>query len=58
MGKYVPGVRIPILDEAKTKPPDAYLILAWNFLKEFLAKEGLHHGRRRVHRADSPAAGD
>jgi hypothetical protein len=39
LGKYIPGVRIPIVDEAKTTPPDAYLLLAWNFLREFLQKQ-------------------
>ncbi|MDW8309118.1 MAG: class I SAM-dependent methyltransferase [Verrucomicrobiales bacterium] len=39
IGKYIPGCRLPILDEAKTPPPDAYLLLAWNFLKEFLPKK-------------------
>ena len=39
VGKYVPGIRLPILDEKTTEPPDAYLILAWNFLKEFLPKK-------------------
>ena len=39
VGKYVPGCRLPILDETKTAPPDAYLLLAWNFLKEFLPKK-------------------
>lgn len=39
VGKYIPGVRIPILDELKTPPPDAYLLLAWNFLSEFLPKK-------------------
>jgi 2-polyprenyl-3-methyl-5-hydroxy-6-metoxy-1,4-benzoquinol methylase len=39
IGKYIPGVRLPILDEKETDLPDAYLILAWNFLKEFLPKK-------------------
>jgi 2-polyprenyl-3-methyl-5-hydroxy-6-metoxy-1,4-benzoquinol methylase len=39
VGKYVPGVRMPIVDETKTKVPDAYLLLAWNFLKEFLSRK-------------------
>jgi hypothetical protein len=39
IGKYIPGVRIPIVDERTTAPPDAYLVLAWNFLKEFLLKK-------------------
>jgi len=39
VGKYIPGARIPIVDEAATDSPDAYLLLAWNFLKEFLPKK-------------------
>jgi 2-polyprenyl-3-methyl-5-hydroxy-6-metoxy-1,4-benzoquinol methylase len=39
IGKYIPGVRMPIFDEKETDLPDAYLILAWNFLKEFLPKK-------------------
>jgi hypothetical protein len=39
VGKYVPGIRIPIVDEKTADVPDAYLILAWNFLKEFLPKK-------------------
>jgi 2-polyprenyl-3-methyl-5-hydroxy-6-metoxy-1,4-benzoquinol methylase len=39
VGKYIPGARLPILDEKTTDVPDAYLILAWNFLKEFLPKK-------------------
>lgn len=39
MGLLIPGARIPIVDEAKTPPPDAYLVLAWNFLGEFLRKK-------------------
>ncbi len=35
----IPGVRIPIKDEASLTPPDVYLVLAWNFLDEFLEKE-------------------
>ncbi|MEM7243360.1 MAG: class I SAM-dependent methyltransferase [Pseudomonadota bacterium] len=38
-GLAIPGVRIPIEDEATLTPPDAYLMLAWNFLDEFLVKE-------------------
>jgi SAM-dependent methyltransferase len=40
-GKFVPGVRVPVVSPqlAKTKPPDYYLLLAWNFREEILAKE-------------------
>jgi hypothetical protein len=39
IGKIMPGVRLPIKDEASVKEPDAYLILPWNFLPEFLRKK-------------------
>lgn len=39
LGKYIPGIRLPIVDEQTADIPDAYLILAWNFLKEFLPKK-------------------
>ena len=39
IGKYIPGCRIPILNEKITEAPDAYLLLAWNFLDEFLRKK-------------------
>jgi len=38
IGKYIPGARIPILDEESTPAPDAYLMLPWNFLDEFLVR--------------------
>lgn len=38
-GYMMPGARIPIVDEAKAERPDAYLMLAWNFIDEFLEKE-------------------
>jgi 2-polyprenyl-3-methyl-5-hydroxy-6-metoxy-1,4-benzoquinol methylase len=38
VGKAIPGCRIPIVGE-DVAPPDAYLMLAWNFLDEFLARE-------------------
>ena len=38
VGLDIPGVRIPI--EAEEGPrPDAYLVLAWNFIGEFIGKE-------------------
>ncbi len=39
VGSYIPGTGIPILDEKEVYPPDAYLILPWNFLPEFLIKK-------------------
>jgi SAM-dependent methyltransferase len=38
VGHLMPGSRIPIVDEQE-EAPDAYLVLAWNFLDEFVAKE-------------------
>ncbi|TCR70030.1 methyltransferase family protein [Bosea sp. BK604] len=38
VGYMMPGSRIPIIAEGE-KRPDAYLVLAWNFLSEFIAKE-------------------
>jgi hypothetical protein len=40
-GLYTPGMHIPIRSEAiaQRHPPDYYLLLAWNCLDEFLAKE-------------------
>ena len=37
-GKAIPGCRIPIIREGDERP-DAYLVTAWNFLDEFIAKE-------------------
>jgi SAM-dependent methyltransferase len=43
VGLDMPGTRIPIEDEAKDEPrPDAYLVLAWNFIDEFVAKEAAY----------------
>jgi 2-polyprenyl-3-methyl-5-hydroxy-6-metoxy-1,4-benzoquinol methylase len=38
VGMMIPGCRIPIVGE-DVAPPDAYLMLAWNFLDEFLERE-------------------
>jgi SAM-dependent methyltransferase len=38
VGFAMPGSRIPIVEEGADRP-DAYLVLAWNFLPEFLEKE-------------------
>jgi SAM-dependent methyltransferase len=36
VGLAIPGVRIPIAAEEAGEVPDAYLVLAWNFIGEFL----------------------
>jgi 2-polyprenyl-3-methyl-5-hydroxy-6-metoxy-1,4-benzoquinol methylase len=38
VGHAIPGMRIPIIAEGHGAP-DVYLVLAWNFLAEFLGKE-------------------
>jgi SAM-dependent methyltransferase len=38
IGYLMPGSRIPIIDERDVRP-DAYLLLAWNFYEEIIAKE-------------------
>lgn len=38
VGKAIPGCRIPIVGEDEPLP-DAFLMLAWNFLDEFLVRE-------------------
>ena len=37
-GTYIPGTKIPVLDEAKAEKPDVYLLLAWNFAEEILPR--------------------
>ncbi|MEI7714279.1 MAG: methyltransferase C-terminal domain-containing protein, partial [Rhodospirillales bacterium] len=36
VGLAIPGVRIPIAEERAEDVPNAYLVLAWNFIDEFL----------------------
>lgn len=36
VGLSIPGMRIPITEERADQKPDAYLVLAWNFIDEFL----------------------
>lgn len=39
IGRVVPGVRIPVVDEAALPaPPDYYLVLAWNFIDYLVEK--------------------
>lgn len=46
-GLYTPGMHIPVIpeQEAAANPPDYYLMLAWNFLEELLAKEKDYRAR-------------
>ena len=38
-GKYLPGVKIPIVNNNKKIPPNSYLlVLAWNFYNEIKKK--------------------
>ena len=41
VGRYTPGMHIPVVseDQARRTPAAYYLVLPWNFLEEFLAKE-------------------
>jgi hypothetical protein len=39
VGRYIPGARIPIVEEGSVPEPDAYLVLPWNFLDEFLERK-------------------
>lgn len=36
VGLAIPGARIPIVEEHADEKPDVYLVLAWNFIDEFL----------------------
>ncbi|MDQ3936455.1 MAG: class I SAM-dependent methyltransferase [Actinomycetota bacterium] len=38
VGRTIPGCRIPIVEEGSIDEPDAYLMLPWNFLDEFVAR--------------------
>lgn len=41
IGRHSPGMRIPVvhIEESKKNPPDAYLLLAWNYHKAIAEKE-------------------
>jgi len=41
IGYMMPGTRQPIIDEGNARP-DAYLLLAWNFYDEIVAKEQVY----------------
>jgi SAM-dependent methyltransferase len=49
VGTEIPGCRIPIVAESDARP-DAFLMLAWNFLPEFIEKERafLHNGGEMI----------
>ena len=38
VGKFMPGSHLPIVEEGSVPDPDAYLVLPWNFLAEFLQR--------------------
>lgn len=38
VGRWIPGARLPIVEEGSVPDPDAYLVLPWNFLGEFLER--------------------
>ena len=38
VGRVIPGARIPIVEEGSVPEPDAYLMLPWNFLEEFVTR--------------------
>ncbi|MEA2404113.1 MAG: hypothetical protein QOE08_760 [Thermoleophilaceae bacterium] len=38
VGRVIPGCRIPIVEEGSVDEPDAYLMLPWNFLDEFVTR--------------------
>ena len=42
VGYMMPGSRLPIISDEGGKRPDAYLVLAWNFFDEFVAREGAY----------------
>jgi hypothetical protein len=39
VGMTIPGARIPIVEEGTVPDPDAYLMLPWNFLDEFVERK-------------------
>jgi novobiocin biosynthesis protein NovU/D-mycarose 3-C-methyltransferase len=41
-GLYTPGTHIPVVPEHSLAPPDYFLLLAWNFANELLAKESAY----------------
>jgi len=45
VGRFIPGARIPIVEEGSVPEPDAYVVLPWNFLGEFLFKKRAYFER-------------
>lgn len=39
IGKFTPGTKIPVVAPGTHEPPDAYLLLAWNYLGDVLRRE-------------------
>lgn len=48
VGKFMPGSHIPIVEEGSVPDPDAYLVLPWNFLGEFLQRSRMYLNRGGV----------
>jgi SAM-dependent methyltransferase len=44
VGFYTPGMHLPVIhiDEARTRAPDYYVMLAWNYKKKILEKEAAY----------------
>lgn len=42
---YFPGTKIPVYDQNQTDQPDVYLLLAWNFKDEILAKMSAYRNK-------------
>ena len=42
---YIPGTRIPVYHQGSMPDPDVYLLLAWNFKDEILAKMSAYRNK-------------
>ena len=47
IGKYIPGVDVPVIDENDAEEPDYYFLLSWNFLDVFKKSEEYKNGKRK-----------
>ncbi len=47
IGKYIPGVDVPVIDEDDAEEPDYYFLLSWNFLEVFKKSEEYKNGKRK-----------